>query len=213
MAEARSAQLPATDRRRSGLASDRRHPRLYPLMPSDVSRLVVADFDGQAALLDALAYLKAARSVDMPASLEVSPSGTGAHVWIFSAAMYPPQLPAGSVPVCSAKPTRHNRLHRVGNTRAGRGPVGIPIQPRPGHPSACGGPRDCDASTSRRTGCPATLAARIHTYRPTCARADPRAARRRSRHRTRCHHNKQHMIRWRPTSRASSWPHRAQAKQ
>jgi len=59
------------------------HVGLYPLMPNDVCRLVVADFDGQAALLDALAYLKAARAVDIPASLEASRSGIGAHVWTF----------------------------------------------------------------------------------------------------------------------------------
>jgi len=34
-------------------------------------------------MLDALAYLKAARAVGAPATLEVSRSGVGAHVWIF----------------------------------------------------------------------------------------------------------------------------------
>ena len=34
-------------------------------------------------MLDALAYLKAARAVGAPAALEVSRSGIGAHVWIF----------------------------------------------------------------------------------------------------------------------------------
>lgn len=36
-------------------------------------------------MLDALAYLKAARAKDIPAALEVSQSGHGAHVWIFFA--------------------------------------------------------------------------------------------------------------------------------
>lgn len=36
-------------------------------------------------MLDALAYLKAARSQGIPAALEVSQSGRGAHVWIFFA--------------------------------------------------------------------------------------------------------------------------------
>jgi hypothetical protein len=44
---------------------------------------LAADFDGSAAMLDALAYLKAARAVGVPAALEVSRSGTGAHAWIF----------------------------------------------------------------------------------------------------------------------------------
>ena len=34
-------------------------------------------------MLDALAYLKAARAVEAPAALEISKSGVGAHVWIF----------------------------------------------------------------------------------------------------------------------------------
>jgi hypothetical protein len=34
-------------------------------------------------MLDALAYLKAARASGVPAALEVSRSGTGAHAWIF----------------------------------------------------------------------------------------------------------------------------------
>ena len=34
-------------------------------------------------MLDALAYMKAARSYQIPAALEVSQSGRGAHVWIF----------------------------------------------------------------------------------------------------------------------------------
>jgi hypothetical protein len=37
-----------------------------------------ADFDGNAAMLDALNYMKAARALSVPAGLEVSRSGTGA---------------------------------------------------------------------------------------------------------------------------------------
>jgi superfamily II DNA or RNA helicase len=44
---------------------------------------LVADFDGSAAMLDALAYVKAARSRQVPAALEISQSGQGAHVWVF----------------------------------------------------------------------------------------------------------------------------------
>jgi superfamily II DNA or RNA helicase len=56
---------------------------LYPMLPGDQTCWLAADFDGPAAMLDALAYLKAARSVGAPAALEVSRSGVGAHVWIF----------------------------------------------------------------------------------------------------------------------------------
>jgi hypothetical protein len=59
------------------------HIGLYPMLPGDQTCWLAADFDGQAAMLDALAYLKAARAVGAPAALEVSRSGIGAHVWIF----------------------------------------------------------------------------------------------------------------------------------
>lgn len=56
---------------------------LYPLLDADKCCWLAADFDGPAAMLDALAYLKAARAADAPAALEVSRSGLGAHVWLF----------------------------------------------------------------------------------------------------------------------------------
>jgi superfamily II DNA or RNA helicase len=56
---------------------------LYPLLGGDNCCWLAADFDGPAAMLDALAYLKAARAAGAPAALEVSRSGLGAHVWIF----------------------------------------------------------------------------------------------------------------------------------
>lgn len=59
------------------------HIGLYPMLPDDQTCWLAADFDGQAAMLDALAYLKAARALGAPAALEISRSGVGAHVWIF----------------------------------------------------------------------------------------------------------------------------------
>ncbi|MGE5289985.1 MAG: TOTE conflict system archaeo-eukaryotic primase domain-containing protein [Micromonosporaceae bacterium] len=59
---------------------------LYPLLDGDRCWWLAADFDGPAAMLDALAYLKAARAAGAPAALEVSRSGTGAHAWLFFAA-------------------------------------------------------------------------------------------------------------------------------
>jgi superfamily II DNA or RNA helicase len=56
---------------------------LYPLLDNNTCHWLAADFDGTAAMLDALAYLKTARSARVPAALEISQSGRGAHVWIF----------------------------------------------------------------------------------------------------------------------------------
>ena len=61
------------------------HIGLYPLGDDDTCWWVAADFDKDSAMLDALAYLKAARAYGIPAALEVSQSGRGAHVWIFFA--------------------------------------------------------------------------------------------------------------------------------
>ncbi|MGI8457315.1 MAG: TOTE conflict system archaeo-eukaryotic primase domain-containing protein [Propionibacteriaceae bacterium] len=59
---------------------------LYPLLNDNSCWFLVADFDGGAAMLDALAYAKAARSEGVPAAVELSKSGRGAHVWVFFAA-------------------------------------------------------------------------------------------------------------------------------
>ncbi|HEY5135448.1 MAG TPA: hypothetical protein VIJ41_06645 [Candidatus Nanopelagicales bacterium] len=56
---------------------------LYPLLRDDTCQWLAADFDGASSMLDALAFLKAARAHRVPAALEVSRSGIGAHVWTF----------------------------------------------------------------------------------------------------------------------------------
>jgi hypothetical protein len=65
------------------------HLGLYPLLDGDQCHWLAADFDGPAAMLDALAYLKAARAIGVPVALEVSRSGIGAHAWIFFAGVVP----------------------------------------------------------------------------------------------------------------------------
>ena len=65
---------------------------LYPLLDGDRTCWLAADFDGPAAVLDALAYLKAARAAGAPAAIEVSRSGLGAHVWLFFTAPVPAAL-------------------------------------------------------------------------------------------------------------------------
>ena len=62
---------------------------LYPLLRDNTCHFLAADFDGPAAMLDALAYAKAARASGVPAALEISQSGRGAHVWVFFTAAVP----------------------------------------------------------------------------------------------------------------------------
>lgn len=75
--------LRLTDRALEAHLTGEVHLGLYPLLAGDVCHWLAADFDGPSAMLDALAYLKAARAAGVPAALEVSRSGIGAHAWIF----------------------------------------------------------------------------------------------------------------------------------
>ena len=45
--------------------------------------VLVCDFDGASWTLDALAYAEVCRNAGVPAVLERSRSGDGAHVWVF----------------------------------------------------------------------------------------------------------------------------------
>ena len=75
--------LPLTAGVLSAHLSGQVHLGLYPLLDGDRCWWLAADFDGSAAMLDALNYIKAARTLSVPIGLEISRSGTGAHTWIF----------------------------------------------------------------------------------------------------------------------------------
>jgi len=59
------------------------HIGLYPLLDGDRCWWLAADFDGPEAMFDALMYVKAGRTLQVPVALEVSRSGVGAHAWVF----------------------------------------------------------------------------------------------------------------------------------
>ena len=56
---------------------------LYVTLPDSTCRLLVCDFDGGTWRLDAAAYAEAAAWAGVPAAVEISRSGDGAHVWTF----------------------------------------------------------------------------------------------------------------------------------
>ena len=75
--QGRRSAIPTPDLRGDRVPSPALHIGFYPMLPNDQTCWLAADFDGQAAMLDALAYLKAARAVGAPAALEVSRSALG----------------------------------------------------------------------------------------------------------------------------------------
>ena len=81
--------LPLTEEVLRAHLTGEAHVGLYPLLDGDMCWWLAADFDGPTAMLDALSYLKAARAWTVPAALEVSRSGLGAHVWVFFTAPVP----------------------------------------------------------------------------------------------------------------------------
>jgi hypothetical protein len=85
------------------------HAGLYPLLPGDGCRLLACDFDGPGWPLDALAYLDVAHSAGIPAALERSRSGDGAHVWTFF---------SGPIPAASARRIGVHLLREAMTVRA-----------------------------------------------------------------------------------------------
>ena len=56
---------------------------LYPLLENDHCHLLAVDFDEQDWRGDAKAFMRSCRELAVPAALEISRSGEGAHVWVF----------------------------------------------------------------------------------------------------------------------------------
>ena len=101
--------LPLTDEVAARHLAGEIHLGLYPLVRGDTCRLLVCDFDGPGWTLDALAYLDAARAAGIPAALERSRSGDGAHVWVFF---------SGPVPAASARQIGVHLLREAMTVRA-----------------------------------------------------------------------------------------------
>ncbi len=58
---------------------------VYPLLPDDTCHFVAVDFDEADWKDDARAFVQSCRELGVPAALEISRSGNGAHTWVFFA--------------------------------------------------------------------------------------------------------------------------------
>lgn len=56
---------------------------VYPLLPDDTCHFLAVDFDEAKWRDDASAFVQSCRELGVPAALEISRSGNGAHVWVF----------------------------------------------------------------------------------------------------------------------------------
>jgi superfamily II DNA or RNA helicase len=56
---------------------------IYPLLSDETCHLLAVDFDKQSWMEDAAAFLETCHQMDIPAVIERSRSGNGAHLWIF----------------------------------------------------------------------------------------------------------------------------------
>jgi len=67
---------------------------VYPLLEGDICHFLAVDFDEAEWRDDARAFVQSCAELGVPAALEISRSGQGAHVWIFF---------AGAVSACDAR--------------------------------------------------------------------------------------------------------------
>ena len=83
---------------------------VYPLFLDETCRFLAADFDKQGWQEDVRTFLVACRQFDIPAAVERSRSGRGAHVWVFFEEAIPAALARrlGSTILTRAMDRRHN---------------------------------------------------------------------------------------------------------
>jgi hypothetical protein len=78
--------VPLTDRALYDHLAGRHTVGVYPLLADDCCHFLAVDFDEADWKEDARAFIQSCRSLGVPAALEVSRSGRGAHAWVFFSA-------------------------------------------------------------------------------------------------------------------------------
>ncbi len=74
---------PATDNVIRGHLEGKHTIGVYPLLTDETCWFLAIDFDKESWANDVNAFMETCRSLKIPAILEISRSGKGAHVWIF----------------------------------------------------------------------------------------------------------------------------------
>jgi hypothetical protein len=75
--------LPVTDAVIYDHLAGKKTVGVYPLLTDDTCHLLAVDFDKDGWQDDARAFVASCRELTVPAALEISRSGNGAHAWIF----------------------------------------------------------------------------------------------------------------------------------
>lgn len=75
--------LPVTDQLIYDHLAGKQTIGVFPLLTDDSCYFLAADFDEADWREDAKAFMQSCRELDIPAALEISRSGNGAHIWIF----------------------------------------------------------------------------------------------------------------------------------
>lgn len=81
--------LPLTDQELDKHFEGNKHIGGYPLLEDNTSWFIAADFDKQNWKEESLTFINACKKKNIPAYLERSRSGNGAHVWVFLETAYP----------------------------------------------------------------------------------------------------------------------------